>query len=197
MRRGRQNKTNLIYILFSVVLGLLMGWTAVDFMGFSAAGDLLCGLGLWVFITSMLAAYSQDAVRGALHVAIYLACVITGYYGHFALTGGTLIFPHLIANIFMIVIGALMGFIVWHSGAKEWLGAICISVPVSLIVAECFNIYHRFSLLLIFDIAAVIVLLILFAPGKYKKLMALPFVIVFTFALVYFNVLSGFFGAWI
>ena len=196
LRRGK-NKSDLIYILFSAVLGLLMGWTAVDFMAYSAIGMLLCNLGLWVFITTMLAAYSNDAVRAALHVGVFLACVVTGYYGHFALTGGTLILPHLIANIFMIAIGALLGFIVWHAGAKEWLGAICISIPVSLIVAECFNLYHRISISLIFDIAAVILLLVLFAPGRYKKLMAFPFVIVFTFALVYFNVLSGFFGAWI
>ena len=52
-------------------------------------------------------------------------------------------------------------------------------------------------MLLGIDIIFAAVLYILMAPGKMQKLMAMPFIIVFVFALVYFNVFSRIFGGFI
>lgn len=198
MKKGSfKQRNDLIYILFSVVLGLLMGWITVDLMEYRYIGAILCNLGIWVFLSSILAGYSQSAVRGGMHVAIFLVSVIVAYYGHLAIFGNSLVFYHIVAQLLLILVGALLGFVVWHSSAKEWLGAICISVPISLLLAESYWIYKGITVPLLFDVCAALILLILFAPGKYKKLMVLPFVLIFTFALAYFHVFSNIFGGWI
>ena len=99
--------------------------------------------------------------------------------------------------IIFAAIGALIGFIDWHAGDKEWLGAGCAALPISLLIAEGYPIYHSMSVSLGFDIVCAIILYILLAPGKKSKLMALPFIMAFTFALVYFDVFSKIFGGWI
>ena len=71
--------------------------------------------------------------------------------------------------IIFAAIGALIGFIDWHAGDKEWLGAGCAALPISLLIAEGYPIYHSMSVSLGFDIVCAIILYILLAPGKIKN----------------------------
>ena len=127
----------------------------------------------------------------------YFIGVIAGYYGNILLCGGNVHVKAVVYWLVFAVVGAVIGFIVWNSRAKEWLGGICAAVPVSLLAAEAWPIYKAFTIPLAFDVVCAVILLILLAPGKYQKLMALPFIIIFTFALVYFSVFGWIFGGWI
>ena len=102
-----------------------------------------------------------------------------------------------IRPLILAVIGALLGFLIWHAGAREWLGAVCAAVPISLLIAEGFPIYYSRSISLAFDIICAIVLYVLLCNGKVQRLMALPFIIVFVVALVYFDAFAKIFGGWI
>lgn len=198
MKRGSSKKKfDIVFILFSLVLGMLMGWVSKDLESGKIIGAIIRNLGVWVFVSSLLAAWSQDAVAAALNVLIYFVGVIGAYYAHAVLLGESLVFGTVLYWLLFGAMGALVGFIVWNSWGKEWVGAICAAVPISLLIAEGYPVYHSMAWSLIFDIVCAVILYVVLAPGKMQKLMALPFIIIFTFALVYFGVLSRVFGGWI
>lgn len=198
MKRGNGKKKNdIIFILFSLVLGLFMGWVTNDLAGAGTAGTVMGNLGIWVFVSALLAVYTPEAFRAALHVLVFLAGVICGYFGQILLLGGRVSLGTLFYWLVFAAIGAAIGFVCWHAYSKEWLGAACAAVPISLLAAEAYPIYKGLQIPLLADVVFAVVLYIILAPGKMQKLMALPFIIVFTFALVYFGVLSHIFGGWI
>lgn len=198
MKRGNSKKKNdIVFMLFSLILGLFMGWVAGDFSDVGMIGKMAVNLGIWVFVSALLAIYTPDGVRAALHVFVYFAGVIAAYFGRYALLGGAVSMKTLFYWMILAAVGALVGFIDWHTYSKEWLGAACTAVPISLLIAEAYPIYKGFSWLLMLDIIFAVILYIIMAPGKMQKLMALPIIIVFTFALVYFDVLSGLLGGFI
>lgn len=198
MKRGdSKRKNNIVFILFCLVLGMLMGWLSKDLAGSGAIGAIISNIGIWVFVSALIAVYSPEAVRAAVHVFIYFVGVIAAYYTHLFALGSRVDMGQVLYWVIFAAIGALIGFIVWHSGDKEWLGAACAAVPISLLLAEGYPIYHSLSVSLGFDIVCAVLLYILLAPSKNQKLMAMPFIIVFTFALVYFDLFSRIFGGWI
>jgi len=198
LKKGNsKKKNNTVFILFSLVLGLLMGWLARDLEGMRIVGTIIGNMGLWVFVSALLAVYTPESVRAALHVFVYFAGVIAAYFAHHIWLGGGVSTRTLIYWLIFAAIGALIGFIDWHTFSKEWLGALCTAVPISLLIAEAYPIHKGFSIPLAFDLVCAVVLYIIMAPGKLQKLMALPIIIIFTFALVYFDVLSGIFGGFI
>ncbi|MGF6375422.1 putative membrane protein [Clostridiales Family XIII bacterium PM5-7] len=197
MNRKKLNSNNIVFILFCLVLGMLMGWVSKDLIGMSIIGAIIKNLGVWVFATSLLAAFSPFASRAAIHVFVYFVGVIGAFYTHYALLGGQIELRTILYWLILALVGALVGFIVWHSGDKEWVGAICGAVPIALLLAEGYPIYHSRSISLAFDIICAIILYILLLDGKIKKLMAIPFILVFTIALVYFNLFPKLLGGWI
>ena len=196
-RSNSKKKDNIIFMLFCLVLGMLMGWLAKDLAGNGVIGAIISNIGIWVFVSALIAVYSPEAVRAAVHVFLYFIGGIAAYYTHLFALGGRVDMGQVVYWIIFAAIGALIGFIDWHAGDKEWLGAGCAALPISLLIAEGYPIYHSMSVSLGFDIVCAIILYILLAPGKNQKLMALPFIMAFTFALVYFDVFSKIFGGWI
>ena len=196
-RSNSKKKDNIIFMLFCLGLGMLMGWLAKDLAGNGVIGAIISNIGIWVFVSALIAVYSPEAVRAAVHVFLYFIGVIAAYYTHLFALGGRVDMGQVVYWIIFAAIGALIGFIDWHAGDKEWLGAGCAALPISLLIAEGYPIYHSMSVSLGFDIVCAIILYILLAPGKNQKLMALPFIMAFTFALVYFDVFSKIFGGWI
>ena len=197
MKRGNSKKKNdMIFVLFSLVLGLLMGWLARDLTS-GVAHAVVANIGIWVFVSALLSVYSPQAFRAAVHVFVFFAGVVGAYHAHCWLLKEAVSVEEILYRLLGGLIGALIGFLVWHSQDREWMGAACSAVPVSLLLAEGYPIYHSRSVSLLLDIVFAVVLYILLAPGRNQKLMALPFIIVFTFALVYFDVFSQIFGGWI
>jgi len=196
LSRGKK-KFDVVFILFALFLGLFMGWASRDLQGDGVPGVIIGNVGIWIFVSALLAAYTPEAFQAALHAFTYFIGVIAGYYGNILLCGGNVHVKAVVYWLVFAVVGAVIGFIVWNSRAKEWLGGICAAVPVSLLAAEAWPIYKAFTIPLAFDVVCAVILLILLAPGKYQKLMALPFIIIFTFALVYFSVFGWIFGGWI
>lgn len=198
MKRAKKTGFNIMFILFCLVLGMLMGWISKDYINYGkTVSAIIQNIGIWVFVSSLIAYFSQDSIKAAVHNFTFLAGVIAAYYVHHILLGKEAVLSTIIFWLVFAVVGALFGFIVHNSRAKEWLGAICASVPIAVLISEGYQIYHATNIIFSLDIAFAIVLYILLAPGKYQKLMALPFIIVIVFALVYFNVLQGAFSRWI
>ena len=110
-------------MLFCLVLGMLMGWLAKDLAGNGVIGAIISNIGIWVFVSALIAVYSPEAVRAAVHVFLYFIGVIAAYYTHLFALGGRVDMGQVVYWIIFAAIGALIGFIDWHAGDKEWLGA--------------------------------------------------------------------------
>ena len=191
------NRYDTIFALFSLILGMLMGWMAYDLTGYGLIGALIANIGLWVFTSALLAYYSQSGFGAALNTFLYFVGVIGFYYLHVLAAGGDVGFWTFIRPLIWAAIGAIIGFIVWHSGAREWLGAICAAVPISLLIAEAYPLINGLQWKLVFDVICAVILYLLLCNGKVQRLMALPCIIIFVFALVYFNAFGRIFGGWI
>lgn len=196
-KRHSKNKYDTIFALFSLVLGMLMGWLSYDLGGSGVVGAIIANWGLWIFTSALLAYHSQSGFGAAVNTFLYYAGVIAAYYTHFALAGGTIGLGMFIRPLILAAIGAILGFITWHAGAREWLGAVCAAVPISLLIAEGFPIYYSRSMSLAFDIICAVALYLILCRSKVQRLMALPFIIVFVVALVYFDAFAKIFGGWI
>ena len=110
MKRGNtKRKNDIVFILFSLVLGLLMGWLARD-LTTGIPHAVIVNIGIWVFVSSLLSVYSPGASRAAVHVFIFFAGVIGAYYLHCVLLGETVSLKHLAYWLIFAVIGALIGF---------------------------------------------------------------------------------------
>ncbi len=196
-KRHSKNKYDTIFALFSLVLGMLMGWLSYDLGGSGVVGAIIANWGLWIFTSALLAYHSQSGFGAAVNTFLYYGGVIAAYYTHFALAGGTIGLDMFIRPLILAAIGAILGFITWHAGAREWLGAVCAAVPISLLIAEGFPIYYSRSMSLAFDIICAVALYLILCRSKVQRLMALPFIIVFVVALVYFDAFAKIFGGWI
>ena len=67
-RSNSKKKDNIIFMLFCLVLGMLMGWLAKDLAGNGVIGAIISNIGIWVFVSALIAVYSPEAVRAAVHV---------------------------------------------------------------------------------------------------------------------------------
>lgn len=194
MKKNTSKRNAIVFILFCLVLGMLLGWIAKDLMGNRIIGAIITNMGVWVFISAIIAVYTTDAPKAALHVFVFFAGVIAAFYTHTALLGGEVTVRLILYWGVLALVGAAIGFLDWHSSNKEWVGAICGSVPVSLLLAEAAPIYQTRSVSLYFDAVCAVALYIILLSGKMKRLMALPFILIFTVALVYFDILSRVLG---
>ncbi|MBR5315948.1 MAG: hypothetical protein IKU44_04070 [Firmicutes bacterium] len=198
MKKGNSLKRyDTVFAAFALVLGMLMGWMAYDLSGYGLVGVLIGNIGLWVFASALLAFHSQSGLGAAINTFVYFAGVIGFYYLHVMFAGGEVGLWTFIRPLVWAVIGAIIGFLVWYAGAKEWLGAICAAIPISLLIAESYPLIHGLQWALVFDVVCAVILYLLLCNGKLQRLMALPCIIVLVVALVYFDAFGRIFGGWI
>lgn len=199
MKKNSRQKGKIINFLFLIVLGLFMGWVSADLEGVKTADEIAGGLGIWIFVISLAGIFSQSSTESFLRGALFILSSVTGFYGNRSITGTGKMFTDISAFLIVILIGGMLGFIAYHFKEKGWSGALCISVPLSLFLAEGYEIYSDsgFSVPLAVNLCGALILVICFARGKHKKIKVLPLVIAFTFVLIYFDIIRKFFGGWI
>lgn len=196
-KSGRAGDYDKVFMMFSLVLGMLFGWISADSAGVPYVVEVLANVGIWIFTASLIAIYSKTGVQAIVHNMIFYAGGIGMYAAHMTFLSGMPDFRFLIYRCVLAAIGGLMGFVTWNALQPQWLGAISGAVPVSLILAEGFPIIYSKSVVLAFDVVLAATLFFILLRGRERKLMAIPFVLVFTFACVYFDIFSKLFGGWI
>lgn len=196
-RRSKSHDKNKVFLMFCAVLGMLLGWIASDNTGIPFVEGVLDSVGIWIFTASLVAAGSERGPVAVINNLAFYVCAILAFALHGMLAVASLGAGFLVYRTVLAALGSLIGFITWNSSQDQWLGAVSGAVPVSLILAEGFPVIYSRSAVLAFDVVLGVGLFFVLLKGREKKLMAFPFIIIFVFALVYFDAFSKLFGGWI
>lgn len=197
----RNKSTNagyeITYTLFALVLGMFMAWITGDIGGRGIFGSVLSHYGIWIFASSLIGYYSRDTLRSGISVFAYCAGAVLAYTVCVYLASGGVDLRLFVYRIILSVIGALIGIISFNARQREWIGGICGAAATSLLVAEGYPAFYSRSFVLILDLIMACVLYLLLVRSRDKRLMGLPFVIIFSFALIFFDAFNRIFGGWI
>lgn len=191
MAKANRQKTNdIIFLLLALVLGLLLGWVTVDLTGHPAVYGILRQIGLWVFATGLFSLFARTGLLAAgSGFGLMLGVKAAGLL-HLALAGTAHLGFWVVTDLIFCLLMGIVGFIAYSAREKRWLGALCGSIPVSLLVAEMYPRYGQITTPLLVEGVAAVVLFVVLLKGKERRLMALPFLLVISFLLCYFDVLG-------
>lgn len=192
-RRKTGKKQNVIYILFSLVLGMLLSWLSGDLTQLPIVYGILNNLGIWVVVISLLAYFSSTAFVGGLASLAFIGGSIIATVLRTVIDGGWVV-TTVVSHLLLCIMAGLLGFIVWYSREKQWLGALCGSIPVSVLIGEGYPIIYSKSAVLGFDIVAAVFLYIFLLKGRDRKLMALPFILIMVALIIYFDPITRILG---
>ena len=196
--RGKTGrKYDVIYALFALVLGMFLAWVTGDIGGRGLIGNVLVHYGIWLFAGSLLAFYAGDTLKSGIAAFACYGGAVCAYTLYVYLAGGGGDMRLFIYRLILAVIGALICIASHNAHQKEWVGGICAAVAPSLMIAEGYPAFYSRSYALIFELILACVLYLILARGRDKRLMGLPFVIVFACALIYFDAFNRIFGGWI
>lgn len=192
--RSKRGNGNTIYVLFSIVFGMLLGWLSGDMSELIVVDAVLKGFGIWIFFASLLAFYNKTAVYAALSSMCFGLGAAVAKVLRMSLEGLSVDGSWILYRLILCVILGLIGFLAWHSNDLKWRGALCCSIPISLLVAEGFPLIYSKSMALGMDIVFAVILYILLLKTNEKRLMAIPFILVFSFLMIYFQIFSKVMG---
>lgn len=195
--RKSSRRNEVIFVLFAMVLSMFMAWITGDIGGRGTVGSVLGHYGIWLFAGSLIAYYSRDSVKSGIATFAYYGGAVLSYTFYIYLAGGEISGRTVIYRLVLCLIGALLGVVAHNARQKEWIGGICAAVATSLMIAEGYPAFYSRSYALILELILACVLYLILAKGRDKRLMGLPFVIIFSFVLIYFDVFNRIFGGWI
>lgn len=188
--RGKRGSGNTIYVLFSIVFGMLLGWLSGDMSALVVVDAILKGFGIWIFFASLLAFYNKTSVFAAISSLCFglgatLAKVLRWYLEGVSLDGSWILY-----RLILCILLGMIGFLAWHSNDLRWRGALCCSVPISLLVAEGFPLIYSKSVALGMDFVFAAIIYVLLMKSNEKRLMSIPFILVFSFLMIHFEIFS-------
>ena len=197
MAKKHKKREGMFAVLFCGVLGILLAWITSDMKGIPWAYGILKNTGLWIFIASVTAYFGKSKLSGGLSAAAlgigrFLGTFFRGLVLHQSISSGMPIYELL----FCVILG-LIGVLAYSCHEDGWIGALCGSIPVSFILAEGYPAIYSRSVALIFDIVVAVFLYFIVLKGVKRRSIAIPFVALFTFLLIHFEVLSQMAGVYL
>ncbi|KZE69064.1 hypothetical protein AWM68_02015 [Fictibacillus phosphorivorans] len=165
--------------LLVFLLGSFFGFIA-KFVDGTTIGLIGTDLGIWILITTMIAAWSRSPNAAALHAFIFLASMLMVYYMY-----STILFGFFPSRIFlgwgiMALFSPIGGYAVWFARGKGWLAALSASLPISLLIVQGYPYLYTFIPSRGFDLLAALLLIMLLPKTGLQRLRILPFTAAWT-----------------
>lgn len=134
-------------VLFSAILGIILGFTAKILDSpimpsvLSILGLIASGWGIWIFICTLLAVYSNTPKLAAIRVFIFLISMLFSYYIYTVSFLG--IFPrkYILFWCIMALLSIIPGYIIWFSRGDSLIANVIAALPISIIALEGYIIY--------------------------------------------------------
>ncbi|QED46992.1 hypothetical protein [Cytobacillus dafuensis] len=200
-------------VLFSFIFGFASGLIAkildstlipneLSFLGLVGSN-----LGVWIFILSLVAAYSYTPKLAATRVFVFLISMLFSYYMYTILILSLFPIKYIVFWFLAALLSIIPAYIMWFSRADHLISSIIIALPISVIAFEGYKIYlstvkyyekfmqyenvliskgNYFYMLGTEILYALMIIIILLLVPKRKKqcLYIIPFSVVVFFALV-------------
>lgn len=134
-------------VLFSAILGIILGFTAkiLDSPIMPSIPSIL-GLiashwGIWIFICTLLAAYSNTSKLAAIRVFTFLISMLFSYYIYTVSFLGIFPIKYILFWCIMALLSIVPGYIIWFSRGDSLIANVIIALPISIIALEGYMIY--------------------------------------------------------
>ena len=111
-------KYEILFTLSVIVFGLLFGFIAKATDSISLIGDIGTDLGVWIFIVSMIAAFSSRPLSAIINTPVFLLSMLTSYYLYGQVVLGFFPKSYFMGWLVMALISPIGGIVVWLSRGK-------------------------------------------------------------------------------
>jgi len=140
-------KKNILFFIICLVIGIALGivskyldtFTGVDgdwFMNIpSYLGDLFTRLGIWILISTIIAAYSKTQISAALNTFIFFIGMLISYYIYSAYLFGIFPIRDFIYWGILALISPFMAVIVWNGKNNIRLSWILPALPIAFLLS--------------------------------------------------------------
>lgn len=165
----------IVFTLFlSLVLGAVLGVISkyLDTVGIDGSSlsvilrhlaDVFTRLGIWVFIATILAAYSPTWIQAAGRTLLFFAGMLVSYYIYSAYLFGFFSFSYFYFWGAIACVSPFLGAVVWFARKKHFLQPLLAALPMGLMLYLAFAIgYYYIDLSYIEELAMFILLTALF-----------------------------------
>jgi len=197
-------KGKAIRIILFFIFGIFSGFLAkyVDTIPSNGAiGSLIniisnisSRIGIWVFIATIIAAWSRTPKAGAVHVFAFFDGMLIAYYIYSMKLFNFFPVYYFIRWGLIALLSPLMCYVVWFSRRSGWPAALCAAFPIGLLASEGYNFLYTFSPVSGFYLIAAIILFCILPKNKYQYLKVLIFTILTSVFLSKLDLLSYIIG---
>jgi hypothetical protein len=194
----------ILHVALSFVFGILLGFLAKfsDTISsnaplgniFGNVSDVTTRLGIWVFLATLLAAWSPRPRLGAIKVLAFFVGMLFTYYIYSMILFGFFPTYYFIRWGVIALLSPIAAYIVWYGRGKGWLAALCAALPIGLLISTAYPVFYTFSITHGLEMVLAIMLFILLSANLKQglRLFALTILVVPLFRNT--NLLSYIFG---
>lgn len=161
------------WVMGVMLLGATLGLLAKFFDNTPMIGLIGTYLGFWIFVATVIAAWSRSPLAAALHVFSFFVAMLVAYYAYSMILFGTFNRYYFLAWVTASLISPLCAVIAWYARGNGWPAALCASLPIALLLTEGYPFIYTRSIPLGFDILAAAGLFMLLTTNTAQKLRVL------------------------
>lgn len=135
--------------------------------------DIFSYLGLYIFLVTLLAAWSHSPKTAAINSLLFLLALVETYYLYSFLLYGFIAIKHFMFWNFIAFISPIPAFILWYSRGKGLLADLCAAFPIGFLLNEGFSFFyvlplHAFQLG--FDLLIALILLFILPQNQNQRI---------------------------
>ena len=190
IKRNNSKKARIIYSVAITGAGLLLGYIAKATDSVSIIGDITTELGIWIFLSAFVAAYSSKPIHAAINVTLFFLAMLCSYYLYGHLVLGFFPKAYFLGWLAVAIASSAYGFIVWFSKGKDVIAIFSCSVPVSILYAMGYPAFYTHKITLYITLAFGAILNLTFPSNKKQKLFVFICSVIFAFIISKFHILS-------
>lgn len=183
-------KREMLISLFVMLLGLVLGYIAKITDSISMFGEIGTDLGIWVFIVSIIVAFSHTPITAAINALLFFLSMLASYYLYGHLVLGFFPRAYFIGWLIVALLSPFGGLIVWFSRGKGWMAAVSAALPISILLAWGYPAFYTYKIPLILDMLYAVVLVVILPKTWRQKAITLVISCVLAFIIVQSRMLS-------
>ena len=197
-------KQIILKVLLIFALGMFLGFIAKysdtipsnSLMGsiWHPVSNITTRLGIWVLLATIIAAWSNSPRMGAIKVFMFFSGMLLVYYIYSMSLFGFFPTYYFIRWSGIALASPIAAYIVWFSRGNGWIAALCASMPIGLLVSQCYPFFYMVIMTFGFDIFSAITLFIILPMNKKQWLRIFMLTLLIVFILRNSRILSYIFG---